>query len=203
MWNSELQAALHKLSEESMKTTRRLDDLYYTLLEKLSGLHTTINNMQELSGLTARLHGQFRTETSELTSDLQKQIDGFAGFKAQRGKIQDLDIRVKESKEKADGLSERLEAARKGVSALEKREKQYQDSISCGFTGRITTSATANVYRAFAMDVDHTWNNCGTHPRNLHTTKPRVWAWPCSERCQSQGPGEKIVRKSNERTTGC
>jgi chromosome segregation ATPase len=131
---SELRSTLHTLSEESMKTTRRLDDLYYDLLEKVSGLRSTINNLQELSGFTAQLHGQFKTETSRLTSDLQKQINGFKGFKTQQSKIDALDLRVKESKKKADGLSARLEAARERVSALEIREQEWQDSVSCTYS---------------------------------------------------------------------
>jgi chromosome segregation ATPase len=127
----ELQSTLHALNEESMKTTRRLDDLYYTLLEKLSGLRSTINNLQELSGLTAQLHTHFREDTTELTSDLQRQIEAFGGFKAQQVKIETIDGRVRQSKSRADGLSERLEKARKRVSALEEREKEWQDSVNC------------------------------------------------------------------------
>jgi predicted RNase H-like nuclease (RuvC/YqgF family) len=114
-----------------MKTTRQLDDLYYNLLDRVAGLQATIHSLQELSGLTARLHGQFRSETSELASDLQNQIDNFGEFKAQKRNIEALDVRVRESKQKADGLSGRLEAARKRVSALEEKEKEWQDSVSC------------------------------------------------------------------------
>ena len=127
----ELQSTLHSMSEQSMKTTRSLDDLYYALLEKLSGLRGTIGNLQELAGLTKRLHEQFREDAGELTGDLRKQIEAFGGFKAQQVKIEAIDGRMKESREKADRLSERLERARERVSALEVREKEWQDSVSC------------------------------------------------------------------------
>ncbi|KIW07625.1 uncharacterized protein PV09_01572 [Verruconis gallopava] len=127
---SELKSTLHNLSEESLKTTRRLDDLYYDLLERVANLQSTISNLQELSNLTAQLHKQFRKETDELTSDLQKQIDGFEGFKTQQRTIDTLDTRVRESKRKADKLSERLEAAREKVSVLEVQEKEWQDSVN-------------------------------------------------------------------------
>ena len=116
-----------------MKTTRRLDDLYYSLLEKLSGLRATISNLQELASLTARLHEQFREDTDDLTTDLRRQIEGFGGFKAQTVKIEAIDGRVRESRERADKLSERMERARKRVSALEVREKEWQDLISCEY----------------------------------------------------------------------
>jgi len=114
-----------------MKITRDLDDRYYQLLEKLSGLRATINNLQGLSVLTGQLHIQFRQGTDELETDLHKQIGGFGGFGAQRAKIEAMEIRVKEGKKKADGLSERLDAARGRVTRLEESEKEYQDSISC------------------------------------------------------------------------
>jgi polyhydroxyalkanoate synthesis regulator phasin len=112
-----------------MKTTRRLDDLYYTLLEKLSGLRSTISNLQELAGLTAGLHEQFSEDTTDLMQDLGRQIKTFRGFETQQNDLEDIENRVRKSREKADGLSERLEKARRRVSRLEEREKEWQDSV--------------------------------------------------------------------------
>lgn len=131
---SELRSTLQTLSEDSMNATRQLDDVYYQLLEKISGLRLTIHNLQELSALTGQLHAHFGEDTEELKTELQKQVDAFGKFGAQKAEIEAMESRLKESRNKADSLSVRLDAARQRVSRLEESEKEYQDSISCKYS---------------------------------------------------------------------
>jgi uncharacterized coiled-coil DUF342 family protein len=128
--NSDLRTTLQSLSELSMSTTRDLDDIYYSILDKASTLHNTINNLQELSLLTRQLHHDFDGHADELKEVWQEQINSFSGFNAQKEKIDGLDGRVKASREKADKLSSRLQAAQERIRVLEVREGEWQATVN-------------------------------------------------------------------------
>jgi chromosome segregation ATPase len=126
----ELRESLQALSEQSMKTTRQLDDVYYSILEKVSVLQSTISNLQDLSSMTRDLHKEFQSETGAFESEMKEQMVAFGGFDNPKQRIGDFETRVKTSKAKADELSARLESARARVLALESEEKEYQDMVS-------------------------------------------------------------------------
>jgi chromosome segregation ATPase len=127
---SELRSNLQGLTELSMATTRRLDDIYYSILERVSQLHSTIDNLQQLSSLTRNLHHSFKQGSEELQTDLQDHVDGFGGFQSQKTKIDSLEARIKRSKDKAARLNDRLDAARKRIAALEVQEEIWQTTVT-------------------------------------------------------------------------
>ncbi|KAG9188316.1 hypothetical protein G6011_02239 [Alternaria panax] len=122
----DLRAVLQSLSDQSLKTSRRLDDTYYSILEKVSILRQTIGTLQELSGLTKELHDNFESDTTELVDDVTGQVDAFDGFKAQQEQVSGLEERIRAGKEKADALTARLERAKERVDARAKSEAQWQ-----------------------------------------------------------------------------
>jgi hypothetical protein len=126
MSHSELRAALQSLSDQSLKTSRRLDDTYYSILEKVSVLRQTIGTLHELSGLTRELHENFEADTTELVEDVTGQVEAFDGFKTQQDQVSSLEERIKAGKEKADALTARLEQARERVDARVKSEAEWQ-----------------------------------------------------------------------------
>jgi DNA repair exonuclease SbcCD ATPase subunit len=126
MARRELRAVLQTLSDQSLKTSRRLDDTYYSILEKVSILRQTIGTLQELSGLTRELHDNFKSDTTELVEDVTGQVEAFDGFKAQQDQVSGLEERIKAGKEKADALTARLERAKERVDARAKSEAQLQ-----------------------------------------------------------------------------
>ncbi|KAF2831412.1 hypothetical protein CC86DRAFT_366778 [Ophiobolus disseminans] len=122
----DLHTALKSLSDQSLKTSRRLDDTYYSILEKASVLRQTIGTLQELSGLTKELHENFESDTKELLDDVQGQIDGFGSFDTQQKQIVDLEERVTASKNKAGSLTDRLAHAKERVDARAKSEGEWE-----------------------------------------------------------------------------
>jgi predicted RNase H-like nuclease (RuvC/YqgF family) len=126
MARRDLCAALQSLSDQSLKTSRRLDDTYYSILEKVSVLRQTIGTLQELSGLTKELHDNFKTDTSELVEDVTGQVEAFDGFQTQQKQVSSLESRIKAGKEKADSLTARLAKAKERVDAKAKSEAQWQ-----------------------------------------------------------------------------
>jgi len=140
-----------------MQTTRDLDDVFYSILEKASVLQSTISNLQELSMLTGNLHKEFQTETGGLESEMREQIDAFGEFHDSKHRIDNLEARIKTSKGKADELSGRLEAARARVQKLEAEEAEYQAMISRTFFWILDKYHTLMKYiRTTQNDVDDT-----------------------------------------------
>ncbi|KAJ4988067.1 hypothetical protein SVAN01_06479 [Stagonosporopsis vannaccii] len=126
----DLRSALQSLSDQSLKTSRRLDDTYYSILEKISTLRQTIGTLQELSGLTRELHGNFETDAQALLDDIQGQFKSSNNFDAQRNQIVALEERVAAGKEKAHALTARLVEAKERVDRRAKSEAQWEASMN-------------------------------------------------------------------------
>lgn len=113
----ELRSSFQNLSDQSIKTSRLLDDTYYSLLERVAQCRQTIGSLQELANLTHELHHTFESDTKELVEDVQGQFESFGDFKAQQKHVAALEERIKAGKDKADGLNVRLEEARRRIDA--------------------------------------------------------------------------------------
>ncbi|KAI8939968.1 hypothetical protein NX059_003692 [Plenodomus lindquistii] len=122
----DLRAALQSLSDQSLKTSRRLDDTYYSILEKVSVLRQTIGTLQELSSLTKELQINFESDTKELVKDVSGQVEAFDGFESSQRQVCALEERIKAGKDKAAGLNARLARAKERVDARAKSEAQWQ-----------------------------------------------------------------------------
>ncbi|KAI6709739.1 hypothetical protein B2J93_3635 [Marssonina coronariae] len=123
----ELRSALASLASLSNTTTRRLDTTYYSVLEKVSALQSTISSLSELASLTRGLTEEFRTEAQELVADVSSQVEGFDGFEDQEEKIGELKQRVEKGREKIKSLGDRVEVVRDRVEGWEVREREWQD----------------------------------------------------------------------------
>ncbi|KAL5121390.1 hypothetical protein ACEQ8H_000858 [Pleosporales sp. CAS-2024a] len=120
-----LRAALKTLSDQSLKTSRRLDDTYYSILEKASVLRQTIGSLQELSGLSKELHENFESDAKELMDDVQGQYDSFDNFNSQQQQLVDLEDRIHAGQEKAHFLTSRLAKAKQRVDARAQAELEW------------------------------------------------------------------------------
>lgn len=126
----DLRTVLQSLSDQSLKTSRRLDDTYYSILEKVSTLRQTIGTLQELSGLTKELHGNFENDAQELLDDVQGQFENTGSFDTQQKQLAALEERIRLGKEKADALTARLAAAKERVDARARSEAQWEASTN-------------------------------------------------------------------------
>jgi DNA repair exonuclease SbcCD ATPase subunit len=126
----ELRASLQTLSDQSLKTSRHLDDTYYGILEKISILRQTIGSLQELSGLTKELHENFQSDTKELSEEVRGQFEGFNKFEEQEDQVRGFEERIKGGQEKANILTERLAEARRRVDERVKMEKEREERFT-------------------------------------------------------------------------
>jgi hypothetical protein len=121
----DLRSALQSLSDQSLKDSRRLDDTYYFILEKVSVLRQTISSLQELSSLTKELRDNFGSGAEELIDDIKGHVESSDNFGVQQKQIATLEERLKAGKEKADALTARLAEAKERVDARAKTEAQW------------------------------------------------------------------------------
>ncbi|KZF23783.1 hypothetical protein L228DRAFT_267748 [Xylona heveae TC161] len=128
--NDELRATLNNLSTQSTITTRRLDETYYSILEKVSTLQSSIHALKELTEHVSRLRDDYEQDTSQLEAEMNAQIDALDGIEAQADRINALQGRVKEGRAKVDALGNRLEDVRAKVETWEKREGEWQSRTS-------------------------------------------------------------------------
>lgn len=135
---SDLRTALQTLSDQSMKTSRRLDDTYYSILEKVSTLRQTIGTLQELSGLTRELHRNFETDAQELIDDVRGQFENSNNYDVQQKQVAALEERIRAGKEKADALTARLAEAKQRADARAKMEEQWEASTNRTYSAQQT-----------------------------------------------------------------
>lgn len=162
-YDRELRAALQSLSDQSLSTSRRLDDTYYSILEKVTVLRQTIGTLQELSGLTKELHENFESDTKELIDDVKGQFESFDNFDSQQQQIIELESRIKSGKDKAEALTARLEKAKENVDARVKSEAEWETTNSrrlryfWGTIGSIIVLIVALIlfHQLKPMDVAH------------------------------------------------
>ncbi|KAF2403994.1 hypothetical protein EJ06DRAFT_579896 [Trichodelitschia bisporula] len=128
--DEELRRRLAALQDSAMSTTRQLDNVYYSILEKMSALQSTIEGLKELSTATHELQVGFEAEAEELRREVEGQIEGVGRFGRQRDMVEKLEERVRGSRSKGDGLGERVVKVRARVAALQAREAEWQATFS-------------------------------------------------------------------------
>lgn len=115
------------LNTLSNETTRRLDITYYTILEKLSFLQSSIASLKEVATLTQDINTDFQAESEELVQEMNEQLEGFSNFESQERRIKDLADRVQTGRETIQSLGQRVDVIKKKVEGYERAEGEWQD----------------------------------------------------------------------------
>lgn len=121
------------LNTLSNNTTARLDNSYYSVLEKLSVLQSTISSLKELAVMTRGLNEDFKEESQDLVRDVTAQLQGFEEFAEQEKRIRDLQQRVKTGRERIKVLGERVDVVKDRVEGWEKAEGEWQERTRKNF----------------------------------------------------------------------
>ena len=121
---------MSSLSRIATITTRRLDETYYSILERVPILQSTISSLQEISLRTSTLHHDFQEDADELVSDIKDQISSYKTSNTSQAKIESLESRIRNGRVKVSLLGQRLENVRARVETWEKQEAQWQAQVS-------------------------------------------------------------------------
>ncbi|GKT42151.1 uncharacterized protein ColSpa_02332 [Colletotrichum spaethianum] len=122
-----LKNSLIELSGFSTATTRRLDETYYSVLEKKSMLQSTISAIQELTVASRQLTGEFVEQAEEMSRDVATQLDQFGQFGEQESRIESLQGRIEAGRTRIQGLSERVDVVRRRIEGWENADREWQE----------------------------------------------------------------------------
>jgi hypothetical protein len=124
---SGLKKSLVDLDAFSVATTRRLDDTYYGILEKLGTLQSTIISIKELAGMSQETSQVFKADSQGLVAEIESQLDAFGKFDEQQKRIESLQSRIYAGREKVEKLSGRVDIVRERVEGWERADREWQE----------------------------------------------------------------------------
>ncbi|KAK3995399.1 hypothetical protein QBC44DRAFT_25274 [Cladorrhinum sp. PSN332] len=124
---SGLQRSLVELETFASSTTTRLDDTYYSVLEKLGTLQHTISALKELAELSSQINNSFSTEADGLVDDFSSQLDALGQFEDQQERIVSLQNRIHMGRENIKSLSERVDVVRGRIENWERADREWQE----------------------------------------------------------------------------
>ncbi|KAH8196883.1 hypothetical protein TruAng_008965 [Truncatella angustata] len=122
-----LKKSLSELNAFSLATTRRLDDAYYAVLEKLSMLQSTIYEMKGLATMSQQANESFKSDAQSLVSEIESQLDSVGQFDQQQQDIEELQNRIQTGRQRVQKLSERVDLVRERVERWERADLNWQE----------------------------------------------------------------------------
>ncbi|KAK4230593.1 hypothetical protein QBC38DRAFT_515888 [Podospora fimiseda] len=124
---SGLQRSLVELEAFAGSTTARLNDTYYSVLEKLGTLQNTVSALKELAELSGQINNTFSTDADGLFDDFSSQLDSLGHFEDQQERILSLQGRIHTGRENIRLLSERVDVVRERIENWERAERVWQE----------------------------------------------------------------------------
>ncbi|KAI0135462.1 hypothetical protein F4814DRAFT_401269 [Daldinia grandis] len=122
-----LRKSLVELGNFSTTTTMRLDDTYYSVLERLGMLQSTIVSLRELTNMSQELDESFKAESQGLVDELEQQADSFGHFDDQQRRIEELQGRIHAGRDMVETLSKRVDVVRERIEGWERADMEWQE----------------------------------------------------------------------------
>ncbi|KAI5927752.1 hypothetical protein F4810DRAFT_279926 [Camillea tinctor] len=122
-----LQDSLAHLSAFSNATMRRLDDTYYSVLERLSMLQSTIVSIKELASMTQEVAQGFGDESAGLAAEIDSHTRSFDQFDDQQKRIQGLQDRICAGRDRVRTLGRRVDVVRDRIEGWERADRAWQE----------------------------------------------------------------------------
>jgi hypothetical protein len=184
--------ALNALSRDAHTATRKLDDTYYALLQKVGLLKATIASFQDLHSCLDDTTKDFATRSDSLVKDITGQIDAFQNMSQQDESIDSLVKRLHTSKERAASFESRLESCRSRLERWEKKE-QEKNKRNNRTWALVLTSVTAFIILILAIVL---WKRGSLASV---TEKPSEWKEALGLERNKTAPGIHLVDPGQEK----
>jgi hypothetical protein len=184
--------ALNALSRDAHTATRKLDDTYYALLQKVGLLKATIASFQDLHSCLDDTTKDFATRSDSLVKDITGQIDAFQNMSHQDESIDSLVKRLQTSKERAASFESRLESCRSRLERWEKKE-QEKNKRNNRTWALVLTSLTAFIILILAIVL---WKKGSLASV---TEKPSEWKEALGLEKNKTAPGIHLVDPAQEK----
>ncbi|KPM37690.1 hypothetical protein AK830_g8869 [Neonectria ditissima] len=122
-----LKQSLVDLGVFSTSASRRLDDTYYAILEKMSSLSHTVRALKDLAETSRNIHNDFEKDSKQLEDDITVQVASLGQFEEQEASIESLQTRIQDGRAKVRSLSDRVDVVRRRVEGWEQLDKVSQE----------------------------------------------------------------------------
>ncbi|UNI14528.1 hypothetical protein JDV02_001146 [Purpureocillium takamizusanense] len=107
--------------------TKRLDDTYYAVLEKMSTLQTTVTALKDLAESSREICDGFDKDSRELADDIVGQLVAVGQFDEQQTRIVGLQNRISDGRARVQTLTSRVDAVRERIESWERADKAWQE----------------------------------------------------------------------------
>ncbi|KAI8966033.1 hypothetical protein F5Y11DRAFT_311207 [Daldinia sp. FL1419] len=122
-----LRKSLVELGNFSTATTMRLDETYYSVLERLGILQSTLVSLKELTSMSQELDESFKAESQGLVDELEQQAGSFGHFDDQQRRIEELQGRIHAGRDTVETLSKRVDVVRERIEGWERADMEWQE----------------------------------------------------------------------------
>lgn len=123
----DLKQSLVHLHTFSTNASRRLDQTYYAVLEKMSALQNTISALSDLADNSREIYRTFEKDSRGLETDITNQLDALGHFDEQQKKVEGLQARIDAGRARVQALSSRVDAVRERVESWERADQSWQE----------------------------------------------------------------------------
>ncbi|GAB0133193.1 hypothetical protein EsDP_00001606 [Epichloe bromicola] len=184
-----LKQSLIELNSFATSMTKRLDDTYYSVLEKMSTLQNTVAALRDLAQSSHDICETFDKHARDLESDIIRQLSTAGNFEEQQRKIAALQKRIYEARGRTSALATRVDVVQKCVERWEQADRQWQEKTLKRL--KIIWSATtivALIVVAFVIGVNYASTTRGGEggPVDWNTAaSPNIPPWLTSRRNDS------------------
>ncbi|EFY92825.1 hypothetical protein MAC_01063 [Metarhizium acridum CQMa 102] len=122
-----LKQSLMDLNAFSTTMTKRLDDTYYSVLEKMSTLQNTVFALKDLAEDSHNLCESFDKEARDLESDIIRQLSAAGQFEEQQRRISSLQKRIHRGRDQIQTLASRVDVVQTRVERWEQADRRWQE----------------------------------------------------------------------------
>lgn len=122
-----LSQSLAELNDFAAGASRRLDDAYYAVLEKMSMLHNTVAALKDLAETSQDVYESFERDSRKLENEFATQVGAMGHFQTQQSKITSLQSRIHDGRSKMKALTDRVDAVRHRIELWERADKHWQE----------------------------------------------------------------------------
>ncbi|KJK82991.1 hypothetical protein H634G_01119 [Metarhizium anisopliae BRIP 53293] len=122
-----LKQSLMDLNSFSTTMTKRLDDTYYSVLEKMSTLQNTVFALKDLAGNSHDLCESFDKDARDLESDIIRQLSAAGQFEEQQRRISSLQKRIHRGRDQIQTLASRVDVVQTRVERWEQADRRWQE----------------------------------------------------------------------------
>ncbi|QPH01479.1 hypothetical protein C2857_005680 [Epichloe festucae Fl1] len=184
-----LKQSLMELNSFATSMTKRLDDTYYSVLERMSTLQNTVAALRDLAQSSHDICETFDKHARDLESDIIRQLSTAGNFEEQQRKIAALQKRIYEARGRTSALATRVDVVQKCVERWEQADRQWQEKTLKKL--KIIWSATtivALIVVAFVIGMNYASTTRGGEggPVDWNTAmSPNIPPWMTSRRNDS------------------